>query len=31
MGRGEIVHPAQDARVGSCTSPSGVNTWFLPR
>jgi hypothetical protein len=31
MGRREIVHPAQDARVGSCTSPSGVNTWFLPR
>jgi hypothetical protein len=31
MDRHEIVHPAQDAKVGFCTSPSGVNTWLLTR
>jgi hypothetical protein len=31
MDRCEIVHPAQDAKVGFCTSPSGVNTWLLTR
>jgi hypothetical protein len=31
MDRREIVHPARDPKVGSCTSPSGVNTWLLNR
>jgi hypothetical protein len=31
MDRREIVHPAQGAKVGSCTSPSGVNAWLLTR